>query len=152
MGCRLFGQERLPNQAEKVDTEQDLGRRFKMDSPLKVLYMNTNWDHVQHRLRRPGTQAGRDVVPKGRRAGPCSRPPRTKGIMYSKNLGVPRDSKAGRDVVPERPPSRAMPAPVQPRVDVRQRPWGGAGRQTSGGVVSQSRRAGVMSCAPGLLG
>jgi hypothetical protein len=24
MGCRLFGQERLPNQAEKVDTEQDL--------------------------------------------------------------------------------------------------------------------------------
>ena len=29
MGCRLFGQERLPNQAEKVDTEQDLGRRFK---------------------------------------------------------------------------------------------------------------------------
>ncbi|EOZ7828916.1 glycoside hydrolase family protein [Klebsiella michiganensis] len=35
MGCRLFGQERLPNQAEKVDTEQDLGRRFKWTRRLR---------------------------------------------------------------------------------------------------------------------
>jgi len=37
MGRRLFGQERLPNQAEKIDTEQDLGMGFKWCYSRNVL-------------------------------------------------------------------------------------------------------------------